>query len=749
MNNNKNTPFNPNNGHDNFKNQNNQPVHMSPDYNANSAGIPLKNEDIKKNPHKPADNYAAKTQQLNISPENNGITPPLMNNGGIPPHGNIPPQNFNNGMNPPPPMNNGGIPPHGNIPPQNFNNGMNPPPMNNGGIPPRGNIPPQNFNNGMNPPPPVKNGGNPPHGNIPPQNFNNGMNPPPHMNNGGIPPRGNIPPQNFNNGMNPPPHMKNGGIPPHGNIPPQNFNNGMNPPPPVKNGGIPPHGNIPPQNFNNGMNPPPSAKNGGNPPHGNVPSQNYNNGMNPPPPIKNESKNPKNVVSGVENNSNEKDKNKSRKKLIIITVSVAGALIVIGTLLVLTFIFHIWGNHKWQEATCETPKTCISCHHTEGEPLGHQWSKATCTAAKKCTVCEKIEGKPLGHSWKDATCETPETCSLCGETKGKALGHDWPEIKDCEKSYSCKRCGEKTGKGEHTWVKATCEKPKTCSVCGKTSGKAKGHDWEEATCQHPKTCKVCKKTEGKVGEHKWTEATLDSPKKCSVCGKTEGKALDYYSIGVGIILTDDASGLNLRKEPRQKSDKIISMSEGRPVIVYSCNIPKWYYVEYDGKYGYASEEFITLIDESYYSDYHSNKLIKVISADIDNDKTFEAVAFFENNNIIVYEKGGKNTSYEDISDESYDYHLVNDKNTGKYYLAAEKGANDDNYREFLSIYPDVKKVVYFDPYTKGQTLAKYLEYLKKVEFLEETCESNSDYSTDHWLNDSSDETKVYIKTYTP
>ena len=478
--------------------------------------------------------------------------------------------------------------------------------------------------------------------------------------------------------------------------------------------------------------------NGSIPPRGNIPPQ-RNNSL----------ENKKNVISGVDSKQDEKNKNDSRKKIIIITASIASALIVIGVLLVLTFVFHIWGNHKWQEATCETPRTCLTCHHTEGEPLGHQWSKATCTEAKKCTVCGKVEGEPLGHSWKDATCETPMTCSRCGKTEGKALGHDWPKITDCEKSYSCKRCGEKSGKGKHSWVNATCEKPKTCSVCGKTSGKAKGHDWEAATCQHPKTCKVCKKTEGKCGEHKWIEATLDSPRRCSVCNKTEGKKLDYYSIGVGIIITDDASGLNLRKEPRQNSEKVVSMSEGRPVIVYSSNVPKWYYVEYDGKYGYASEEFITLIDEVNYSDYRSNKLLKVLSADIDNDKTFEAVAFFENNNIIVYEKGGKNTAFNDLSGESIDYHLVKDKNNGKYYLAAEQGANDDNYREFMSIYPEVKEIVHFDSHTKDKTLAKYLEYLKKVEFLEETCESNSDYSTDHWLNGSSDKTKVDIYTYTP
>lgn len=27
--------------------------------------------------------------------------------------------------------------------------------------------------------------------------------------------------------------------------------------------------------------------------------------------------------------------------------------------------------HKWKEATCTEPKTCVYCGMTEGEPLGH------------------------------------------------------------------------------------------------------------------------------------------------------------------------------------------------------------------------------------------------------------------------------------------------------------------------------------------------------------------------------------------
>ena len=42
------------------------------------------------------------------------------------------------------------------------------------------------------------------------------------------------------------------------------------------------------------------------------------------------------------------------------------------------------GEHTWEDATCETPKTCSVCGKTEGEALGHNWD-----ANSTCTVCGK------------------------------------------------------------------------------------------------------------------------------------------------------------------------------------------------------------------------------------------------------------------------------------------------------------------------------------------------------------------------
>lgn len=101
-------------------------------------------------------------------------------------------------------------------------------------------------------------------------------------------------------------------------------------------------------------------------------------------------------------------------------------------------------HETWNDATCDTPKTCAECGATEGAALGHQWQAATCETAKTCTVCNKTEGAALGHSWADATCETAKICSTCKKTEGEALGHDWAD--------------------------ATTEAPKTCKVCNTTEG---------------------------------------------------------------------------------------------------------------------------------------------------------------------------------------------------------------------------------------------------------------------------------------
>ncbi len=101
-------------------------------------------------------------------------------------------------------------------------------------------------------------------------------------------------------------------------------------------------------------------------------------------------------------------------------------------------------HEVWNDANCETPKTCAECGKTEGAPLGHTWAAATCETPKTCETCGKTDGEALGHSWAEADCENPKTCATCKLTEGEALGH--------------------------SWLDATTEAPKTCETCALTEG---------------------------------------------------------------------------------------------------------------------------------------------------------------------------------------------------------------------------------------------------------------------------------------
>lgn len=127
-------------------------------------------------------------------------------------------------------------------------------------------------------------------------------------------------------------------------------------------------------------------------------------------------------------------KGKQMKKVIV------GALMV-STMALLTGC-HM--SHDWQEATCITPRTCLTGGETEGEVLGHTWVDATCTEPKTCSVCGETEGEPLGHIWVEATCSEAKHCSVCGVTEGEPLEHTLTEA-NYQQAATCTVCGEIVG----------------------------------------------------------------------------------------------------------------------------------------------------------------------------------------------------------------------------------------------------------------------------------------------------------------
>lgn len=126
-------------------------------------------------------------------------------------------------------------------------------------------------------------------------------------------------------------------------------------------------------------------------------------------------------------------------------------------------------SHDWQPATCTEPRTCSTCHTTDGEPLGHDWQPPTCTSPKTCARCGATEGFRSEHQYIPATCTEPEQCITCG---AKLHWYSLPL--------------------GHKWIDATCSVPKTCSVCGATEGEPLGH----TSLQHITTIEPTCQTEG-------------------------------------------------------------------------------------------------------------------------------------------------------------------------------------------------------------------------------------------------------------
>ena len=169
--------------------------------------------------------------------------------------------------------------------------------------------------------------------------------------------------------------------------------------------------------------------------------------------------------------------NNERKTIFVILVVLA--IFVSFSFLLSTHTICV--NHDFNEATCESPKSCRYCKKTIGEALEHSWENATCVKPVTCVNCEETIGEALGHDWESATCTEPKTCNNCGKTEGTSLGHNPPSL-TCTSSATCSRCKTLISAPGHQWSDATCTEPSKCQVCNKVSGKALGHTVEYGIC---------------------------------------------------------------------------------------------------------------------------------------------------------------------------------------------------------------------------------------------------------------------------
>ena len=145
---------------------------------------------------------------------------------------------------------------------------------------------------------------------------------------------------------------------------------------------------------------------------------------------------------------------------------------------------NVFCNHKYDDCEDNTCNICAETRKAPGHSYT-QWiynNDHTCTkdgtTTAKCDNCDSVKtvtkkGSAIGHKWENATCTTPKHCLNCGEVSGKALGHIYDNSCDTD----CNRCGNYRsithtfGEWEitiHPTPFKAGEQTRTCSVCGYT-----------------------------------------------------------------------------------------------------------------------------------------------------------------------------------------------------------------------------------------------------------------------------------------
>ena len=98
-------------------------------------------------------------------------------------------------------------------------------------------------------------------------------------------------------------------------------------------------------------------------------------------------------------------------------------------------------------STIANNKTSIedNKHHS------HSFASATCTEARKCS-CGETEGAALGHKWQEATCQRPKSCYKCNKIEGEKADHSMINDK-------CKWCYEPSYTFETTYLEMVDASP--------------------------------------------------------------------------------------------------------------------------------------------------------------------------------------------------------------------------------------------------------------------------------------------------
>ncbi len=178
---------------------------------------------------------------------------------------------------------------------------------------------------------------------------------------------------------------------------------------------------------------------------------------------------------------------------------------------------------------------CISsCRSSRSEvpvECNHIWSEATCKEYAKCERCNEVKLEYGDHSYEDATCDKPKTCAFCGATEGKILGHIYLAEGTCIAQSKCYRCGKMGPFGAHKFLGGNCAAKPMCVYCGREGTELGDHNFSDPTCTEQGVCSICQATTEALG-HDLEPATCTAPISCKRCEYTEGEALGHEGQGI-------------------------------------------------------------------------------------------------------------------------------------------------------------------------------------------------------------------------
>lgn len=98
-----------------------------------------------------------------------------------------------------------------------------------------------------------------------------------------------------------------------------------------------------------------------------------------------------------------------------------------------------------------------------------------------------------------------------------------------------------------------------------------------------------------AAEEKKDELSAQVPSNANSLSDPDIKELEHAGAG---SVSVESGGLNLRTTPGTDSDVLVSIPNGTQLDLYKSGVNGWYAVQYDGKTGYVSSEFIKPIGNS-------------------------------------------------------------------------------------------------------------------------------------------------------